>query len=203
MHCKIGAPPFERDCMNEYVKLNLGCGTARLPGFINVDKFGSPDQITDLEQFPWPWETNSVLEIKLFHVLEHLGESSEVFIKCIKELYRISVPNALIEIRVPHPRHDDFLNDPTHVRPITLETMALFSKSNNRYWEEIGASNSQLGVIHNVDFEIVTSSLMLDSRWITKVQHEQLSDAQIHEASLAQNNVIKEIRFTLKVIKND
>ena len=37
----------------------------------------------------------------------------------MKELYRISCDQANIHISVPHPRHDDFLADPTHVRPIT------------------------------------------------------------------------------------
>ena len=54
--------------MNQ-IKLNLGCGEKKFPGYINVDKYGSPDVNHDLESFQWPWETNSVSEIKLIHVL--------------------------------------------------------------------------------------------------------------------------------------
>jgi len=54
------------------LKLNLGSGQHPQPGFVNVDKLGEPDLKCDLEVFPWPWPENSVSEILLIHVLEHL-----------------------------------------------------------------------------------------------------------------------------------
>jgi hypothetical protein len=95
-----------------FLKLNLGCGKNPKPGYVNVDKYDNPDVLHDLETFPWPWKDNSVNEIRLIHVLEHLGERKEVFLNIIKELYRICVASATIHIVVPHPRHDDFINDP-------------------------------------------------------------------------------------------
>ena len=71
------------------LKLNLGCGENKLQGYINVDKFGEPDIKYDLESFPWPWEANSVSEILLIHVLEHLGKDTEVYFGIFKEMYRI------------------------------------------------------------------------------------------------------------------
>ena len=49
----------------------------------------------------------------------------------MKELYRICKNNSIIDIVVPHPRHDDFLSDPTHVRPITDMTLSLYDKELN------------------------------------------------------------------------
>src|SRR4051812_28847226 len=131
-------PPASAPAAVEGLKLNLGSGQNPKPGYINVDKFGSPDVTCDLEQFPWPWEDNSVGEVEMFHVLEHLGESTATFMGIIKELYRVCRDGAMMRISVPHPRCDDFLNDPTHVRPITPEVMSLFSKRLNEEWKRLG-----------------------------------------------------------------
>jgi hypothetical protein len=37
------------------LRLNLGGGNNRLPGYLNVDKFGDPDLRFDLETFLYPW----------------------------------------------------------------------------------------------------------------------------------------------------
>jgi hypothetical protein len=41
------------------IKLNLGCGKNPMPGYVNVDKFGTPDVRHDLETFPWHSTTRS------------------------------------------------------------------------------------------------------------------------------------------------
>ena len=73
------------------MKLNLGSGSKILKGYVNVDKFQyyNPDVVHDLEKFPYPFEDNSVDEILLSHVLEHIGQNPDVFNNIIKELYRI------------------------------------------------------------------------------------------------------------------
>ena len=72
------------------MKLNLGCGSKVLPGWTNLDKFSTykPDIVHDLEVFPYPFENNSVEEIILSHVLEHIGQVPDVFNKIIKEIYK-------------------------------------------------------------------------------------------------------------------
>ena len=67
------------------MKLNLGCGSKILDGYVNVDKYSyyEPDIIHDLEKFPYPFEDNSIDEIFLSHVLEHIGQSPEIFMKII------------------------------------------------------------------------------------------------------------------------
>ena len=82
------------------IKLNLGCGSVIMKDFINVDKYNiyNPDIVHDLEIFPYPFKDNSVKEVILSHVLEHIGQIPDVFNKIIKELYRICINNALINI---------------------------------------------------------------------------------------------------------
>src|SRR5438270_12013588 len=108
------------------LRVNLGCGPRPEPGFINVDRFGQPDVQHDLEVLPWPWPDNSVAEIVLSHVLEHLGYDPKIFLGIMKEMYRVCQGGAAVRIVVPHPRHDYFLADPTHVRAITPFGLQLF-----------------------------------------------------------------------------
>jgi hypothetical protein len=184
------------------LKLNLGCGQNLQPGFLNVDKYGAPDLKCDLESFPWPWPDNSVSQVLLIHVLEHLGASPEVFIGILKEMYRVCEPGAQIHVVVPHPRHDHFLGDPTHVRPVTPQMLELFSKAKNRHWKEIGANNSPLALYHDVDFEVVDSVYMLDEPYSGQARSGKLSDEEIGRLVRTQNNICVEIRIELRVIKS-
>jgi hypothetical protein len=55
------------------MKFNMGCGSRKLAGFVNVDAQAlcSPDQVFDLETTPWPWPSDSAEEIVFNHSLEH------------------------------------------------------------------------------------------------------------------------------------
>ena len=77
----------------EYNRLNLGCGFNKLDDHWNVDQFEgcTPDQIVDLEVFPWPWEDNFFSHIHASNILEHLGQDPKVFTKIMKELYRVKL----------------------------------------------------------------------------------------------------------------
>jgi hypothetical protein len=187
--------------MAELLKLNLGCGANLEPGFINVDKFGSPDLLYDLEVFPWPWETSSVGEIRLKHVLEHLGATTEQYYGIIKEMYRVCAHDARIHIWVPHPRSNDFLNDPSHVRVVTVEALWLFSQTQNRDWIAQGNVNSPLGLYLGVDLEPIFAAYMLEEPWRSRVDNKEITWDEAVLAVDQYNNVAKEIHTVLKVIK--
>ena len=185
------------------MKLNLGCGNKLLKGYINLDKFNyyKCDVTHDLEKFPYPFKNDSVNEILLSHVLEHIGQQPDTFINIIKELYRIYTNNALIIINVPHPRHEDFLSDPTHVRPITVLGLSLFDQKLNRDWQKIGAANSPLGLIHDVNFNIEKYEYLLDENIVSKRNIGELNDQELEKMMLHNNNVIKQININLRAIK--
>lgn len=185
------------------LRLNLGCGSNRRPGYVNVDKCSSssPDVVWDLETFPWPWDECSVGELVLHHVLEHLGPTAEVYLGVWKEMYRVCRSGADVRITVPHPRHDDFVTDPTHIRVIGPAGVWHFSKRQNRVWAERGIPNSPLALQLDVDFEPVDVFLDLDEPWASRLRGGQITRQQVSQAMRQFNNVVKQIRFHLKVIK--
>lgn len=185
------------------MKLNLGCGSARLDGWVNVDRAAvlEPDQVWDLERLPWPWADSSADEILLKHVLEHLGQQTDVFLAVIRELWRVCRDGALITIEVPHPRHDGFLSDPTHVRPILPSTLALFDLSLNRRWAEQGVPNTPLALILGVDFRIEDVVYVLDEPWRSRLASGELSQAEGEEAVRKFNNVVESMTIRWRAVK--
>jgi len=56
------------------MKLNLGCGSEKIPGYINIDveKKCKPDLVHDFIKKPLPYKSGSVSEVLLFHTIEHI-----------------------------------------------------------------------------------------------------------------------------------
>lgn len=154
------------------MRLNLGCGNRPIPGFVNVDMFDAEgvDQVWDLTETPWRFERgimapSSVTEVVLNHVLEHIGPTANQFFRFMKELYRVCTDGTEITIVVPHPRHDFFLADPTHVRPILPLTLEMFSRKQCELWKAAGNANSLLALRLGVDFELVDTTYALDDKF--------------------------------------
>ncbi len=97
-------------------KINLGCGNDYREGYVNVDKGAVPkDYNYNLNNYPWPFQSDQYEEILAYHVLEHLLSPY----RAVKEMARIASENALIRIRVPFPGHPNMASDSTHKYPIT------------------------------------------------------------------------------------
>lgn len=185
------------------VKLNLGCGFNRLPTHLNVDKFPgcNPDQVFDLEQTPWPWITGSVDEIRMDHVLEHLGQTPDSFLSIVSEVYRILAPDGIWQVTVPHPRHDDFLSDPTHVRAITPTTLEMFDSAKNQQWIAAGLSTTPLALMTRVDFVLEQMQMTPDSVWVERIQRGEAAQADLDHLVWHNNNIAREITMTLRARK--
>lgn len=185
------------------MKFNMGCGHNRRDGYVNVDSMAPchPDEVWNLEQTPWPWPDGCAEEVLFIHSLEHMGQDPAVFLAMMKELYRICAPGCRIHIHVPHPRHDDFIGDPTHVRPITPGLLSLFDRKLNDEWKAKGAANSPLAHYLEVDFTVVESRTMIADTWAERFQRGEISQEDVTLAIRHQNNVAKEFRITLEARK--
>jgi hypothetical protein len=185
------------------MKFNMGCGRRHLADYINVDSqaASNPDEVFDLEVTPWPWPTACAEEILFNHSLEHMGGDPKVFLAIMQEIYRIAAPGAVVQINVPHPRHDTFIADPTHVRPVTDMTLTLFDRRLNDEWYSMGAANTPFAHYLDVDFEITQAEITLEDVYLQRCQSGEISEAQVFEMLRTQNNIASELKFTLRVHK--
>jgi len=185
------------------LKLNMGCGHNKRPGFINVDAFAecAPDQVADLEVTPWPWPSDCADEVLFIHSLEHMGGDPKVFLAIMKELYRISADGCVVRIHAPHPRHDNFLSDPTHVRAITPKMMLLFDREMNDRVIAAGGANSPLARYLGVDFELVQQRVTAEPAYLQKLERGEITRERLQELLDTAFNVGREFQLELRVHK--
>lgn len=180
-------------------KLNLGCGHQKLKGWINIDFEPSekPDMVLDLGKAPWPFATDSVDEALAHHILEHLPTAE--FFHFLKELYRVLKPGAICSIVLPHPRHNVYMNDPTHQHPVTPDTIATFCQSNFRAMiEATGQRLTPFWRYERIDFDMEGSlNCVLDER----ITVEQRESGEWKKLEQRENNVVIEWRFLIKAVK--
>jgi hypothetical protein len=185
------------------MKLNLGCGFQKLQGFVNVDNepLCKPDILHNLEMTPWPIADDQFDQVLASHVLEHLGQTTESYFRIIKELWRVCKDGAIIEVHVPHPRHDNFLHDPTHVRAITPIGLAMFDQLRNINDHKNGGAETKLGLMNGVDFELLDSGMDLCDPWKSAYERGELTREQVNFEVATKLNVCYQYQIILKVHK--
>ena len=106
------------------VIINLGCGSVKRPEEIGVDIIDGPlvDIVTDLNQYPLPFEDNSIDIVRSSHCFEHLDN----IVTLMEDIHRLLKPGGILEFTVPHVSNIGFFRDPTHKHPFTLGTMDYF-----------------------------------------------------------------------------
>jgi len=110
------------------MKLDIAAGQNKKEGFTGIDIMPGSDIVHDLEQFPWPIESESVEEAHCSHYIEHTKDLFKFF----DELYRILKPGAKCTIIAPYYSSIRAWQDPTHTRAIS-EATYLYA---NKGWRE-------------------------------------------------------------------
>ena len=91
----------------ELVRVNLACGQTKEPGWIGVDiaPCEGVDVVHNLNEFPWPFESNSVDEAFVSHYVEHVPLDTprgDGLICFMNELHRILRPGGKCTIIAPY-----------------------------------------------------------------------------------------------------
>jgi SAM-dependent methyltransferase len=168
-------------------KMNVGCGRNSIAGWINVDSAKLPgvDILADLEdvrRYPIALPDNSIDHFLLSHVLEHINNS----LNLMEELWRLAVPGATAEIRLPHGGSDDAWEDPTHVRPYFLDSFGYFSQP--------FYARADYG--YRGDWKPERILLKVDSR-----RCENLSIQEVFTKSRYERNLVREMICEMRAIK--
>jgi predicted SAM-dependent methyltransferase len=117
------------------VKVNLGCSTKLLQGYLNVDTWVPLPQLNgdladcefkrvDLRRM-WPWKDESVEELRAYDIIEHLPDK----IHTMNEAWRVLKPGGMFDIIVPTTDGRGAWQDPTHVS---------FWNRNSFWYHEVG-----------------------------------------------------------------
>ena len=161
---------------------------------MNVDKepLVAPDVVADLGGPRWPFETSSVDEAVAEHVLEHL--TVERFLIFMRELHRVCKPGAKVKILLPHPRHDIFLNDPTHVLALMPASFIGFSRKHCAGLEKQGIHITPLWKHCAVDFDLGNTQYWFDPG-------TDKNDPELEWRMKHLNNVVSMWGTTLVVVK--
>jgi hypothetical protein len=102
---------------------------------------------------------------------------------------------------VPHPRHDNFISDPTHVRAITPMTLHLFDLELNKHWQQMKAANSPLAIYLGVNFKLLGTNISVEQYYQDQLNENKITKEELSVLISERNNVATEYKFTLKVIK--
>lgn len=166
------------------IKIDLGCGRYKKPGFIGVDKFSivEPDVVCDVEKERLPYDDSSVAEIYSSHVFEHIQDIQFV----MNELHRVLAPDGLLTIRVPYWTSEGAFRDPTHVR--------FFTEKSFDYWEP---NNECAYYASSAPFEILDVSLELHPSFAIRLARKLFGLRLIK----AINNTVTSISYQLRPVK--
>ena len=152
----------KKPVVSEKLKLDLGCGDSKMPGYLGVDKYKTPsvDIRADLFVFPWPWKDGSVAQVHASHFFEHVpGKMRGEF---MAELYRVLEVGGTATFVTPYWSSMRATQDYTHEWPPISESSYLYF---NKGWREQNKLTHYLTGACDFDF---TYGYHLDQETSTK-----------------------------------
>ncbi|MFI4891245.1 MAG: class I SAM-dependent methyltransferase [Steroidobacterales bacterium] len=122
------------------LRIDLGCGSRKQPGFLGCDRRAFPGVDIVMEMTGrWPWHDGSVDEAHMSHVLEHFTGPERVHI--FNELYRVLKPAAGAMIITPHWASNRAYGDFTHAWPPVSEMLYSYV---SKEWRKVHAPDNDI-----------------------------------------------------------
>lgn len=102
------------------MKINLGCGDKRVPGFVGVDRHrtAAVELVCDVER-SLPFRDSTIEAIHLDNLIEHVLDITAL----LRELVRVGRSGARITIVTPHFSSLASWMDPTHLHHLSYGSM--------------------------------------------------------------------------------
>jgi 2-polyprenyl-3-methyl-5-hydroxy-6-metoxy-1,4-benzoquinol methylase len=108
--------------------LDIGCGTRKAePGAIGIDSHprSAADIRWNLDDFPWPLDSDKFDRIHMSHIIEHVRDVN----RTMAEVFRVARDGADVFIVTPHFSSHNSYTDPTHVRHLAVRSFEYFTGS--------------------------------------------------------------------------
>jgi SAM-dependent methyltransferase len=157
------------------LRLDLACGENCAEGFdgVEIEQLEGVKYVHDLTTFPWPFETDSVDEVRCSHYLEHLdGDEQMAF---MVELHRILKPGSGALITTPFGGHARAYQDPTHKREVWFESYFIYGRE---YRVVNKLQHWKYAQLRDVDFEIRCANNQVEPFWAMRTQETQAMAAR-------------------------
>jgi SAM-dependent methyltransferase len=122
----LSTSPQQEEPFQGGLRLNLGCGSKRIPGFLGIDigEGSAVDVRMDVMDYLRSLPDRSVEAIYTRHFLEHVA--GDTLRPLLQEIDRVLRPGGGIHIIVPHYSNPYFYSDPTHRLFFGVHTFSYF-----------------------------------------------------------------------------
>ena len=113
---------------NSGIRLDIGCGANKTPGWVGMDRQALPgvDIVHNWSVFPWPLPDECALQALASHVVEHVNPADGHFLTWMDEVWRVLKPSGRLAIVVPYATSHGMFQDPTHCNFCNETTWAYF-----------------------------------------------------------------------------
>lgn len=110
------------------IRLDIGSGAATRPGWVGIDNRAHPAVTLphDLESYPWPLDTGTVLQAFAGHVVARINPARFGFLVFMNEVHRLLVPGGELIVVTYYGTNQRYAGDPAACNPCTEATFYHF-----------------------------------------------------------------------------